>query len=118
MGAVAAVIVGFMILRMGAVFCWDALRELMDEGVSELEVAAIRGTTAKITPAARTTKTPASSAGKTSSPSPKTAKSQSALPDTMPPDGSTSGPPITIAVPGLIILISRATASERSEFQQ
>lgn len=41
---VAAVIVGFMILRMGAVFCWDALRELMDEGVSELEVAAIRGT--------------------------------------------------------------------------
>jgi cation diffusion facilitator family transporter len=41
---VAAVIVGFMILRMGAVFSWDALRELMDEGVSDLEVAAIRNT--------------------------------------------------------------------------
>jgi cation diffusion facilitator family transporter len=41
---VAAVIVGFMILRMGAVFSWDALRELMDEGISDLEVAAIRET--------------------------------------------------------------------------
>jgi cation diffusion facilitator family transporter len=41
---VAAVIVGFMILRMGAVFSWDALRELMDEGVSDLEVTAIRET--------------------------------------------------------------------------
>ena len=41
---VAAVIVGFMILRMGAVFSWDALRELMDEGVSDLEVTAIRDT--------------------------------------------------------------------------
>jgi cation diffusion facilitator family transporter len=41
---VAAVIVGFMILRMGAVFSWDALRELMDEGVSDLEVVAIRET--------------------------------------------------------------------------
>jgi cation diffusion facilitator family transporter len=41
---VAAVIVGFMILRMGAVFSWDALRELMDEGVSDLEVASIRDT--------------------------------------------------------------------------
>lgn len=41
---VAAVIVGFMILRMGAAFSWDALRELMDEGVSDLEVAAIRET--------------------------------------------------------------------------
>ena len=38
---VAAVIVGFMILRMGAEFAWDALRELMDEGVSDLEVTAI-----------------------------------------------------------------------------
>jgi cation diffusion facilitator family transporter len=38
---VAALIVGFMILRMGAVFCWDALRELMDEGLSREEVAAI-----------------------------------------------------------------------------
>jgi cation diffusion facilitator family transporter len=41
---VAAVIVGFMILRMGAVFAWDALRELMDEGLSDQEVAAIRDT--------------------------------------------------------------------------
>lgn len=41
---VAAVIVGFMILRMGAVFSWDAVRELMDEGLSDLEVAAIRDT--------------------------------------------------------------------------
>jgi cation diffusion facilitator family transporter len=41
---VAAVIVGFMILRMGAVFSWDALRELMDEGLSDQEVAAIRNT--------------------------------------------------------------------------
>jgi cation diffusion facilitator family transporter len=41
---IAAVIVGFMILRMGASFSWDALRELMDEGLSDLEVAAIRET--------------------------------------------------------------------------
>lgn len=44
---VAAVIVGFMILRMGAVFSWDALRELMDEGLSDEEVAAIRETVRK-----------------------------------------------------------------------
>ena len=41
---VAALIVGFMILRMGAVFSWDALRELMDDGLSDEEVAAIRAT--------------------------------------------------------------------------
>lgn len=41
---IAAVIVGFMILRMGAVFSWDALRELMDEGLSDQEVAAISET--------------------------------------------------------------------------
>ncbi len=41
---VAALIVGFMILRMGAVFSWNALRELMDEGLSDQEVAAIRNT--------------------------------------------------------------------------
>lgn len=39
---IAAIIVGFMILRMGAVFSWEALRELMDEGLSAQEVAAIR----------------------------------------------------------------------------
>lgn len=41
---VAALIVGFMILRMGWVFSWDALRELMDEGISEQELADIRAT--------------------------------------------------------------------------
>ncbi len=41
---VAALIVGFMILRMGAVFSWDALRELMDEGIPDEELAAIRET--------------------------------------------------------------------------
>lgn len=41
---VAAVIVGFMILRMGVEFAWDALRELMDESLSGEEVAAIRAT--------------------------------------------------------------------------
>lgn len=41
---VAALIVGLMILRMGAVFAWDALRELMDEGLSDQEVTAIRAT--------------------------------------------------------------------------
>lgn len=46
---VAALIVGFMILRMGAVFCWDALRELMDEGLSREEVDAI-GETVRTTP--------------------------------------------------------------------
>jgi cation diffusion facilitator family transporter len=46
---VAAVIVGFMIVRMGAVFCWDALRELMDEGLSGEEVDAI-GETVRTTP--------------------------------------------------------------------
>jgi cation diffusion facilitator family transporter len=46
---VAAVIVGFMILRMGVSFSWDALRELMDEGLSDQEVAAI-GDTVRTTP--------------------------------------------------------------------
>ncbi len=41
---IAAVIVGFMILRMGAEFSWDALRELMDEGLSDEEVLSIRTT--------------------------------------------------------------------------
>lgn len=41
---VAALIVGFMILRMGWTFAWDALRELMDEGVSAQELAAIGDT--------------------------------------------------------------------------
>jgi cation diffusion facilitator family transporter len=46
---VAALIVGLMILRMGAVFSWDALRELMDEGLAAVEVAAI-GETVRQTP--------------------------------------------------------------------
>jgi cation diffusion facilitator family transporter len=44
---VAALIVGFMILRMGAEFAWDALRELMDEGLSDEEVVSIRATLAE-----------------------------------------------------------------------
>lgn len=39
---VAALVVGLMILRMGANFSWDALRELMDEGINEQEVTSIR----------------------------------------------------------------------------
>ena len=46
---VAALIVGLMILRMGTVFAWDALRELMDEGLSGAEVTAI-GETVRQTP--------------------------------------------------------------------
>lgn len=41
---VAAVIVGFIILRMGWVFAWEALRELMDEGLSEQALSDIRAT--------------------------------------------------------------------------
>ncbi len=40
--AVAAVIVGFMIARMGSVFGWDALQELIDAGLETERVAAIR----------------------------------------------------------------------------
>ena len=43
----AAVIVGFMILKMGLEFAWEALRELVDTGLSEDEVAAIRTTLAE-----------------------------------------------------------------------
>jgi hypothetical protein len=43
---VAALIVGFMILRMGAVFAWEAVRELMDEGLSAQELDAIKATLA------------------------------------------------------------------------
>lgn len=42
----AAVIVGFMILKMGLQFAWEALRELVDTGLSDDEVAAIRSTLA------------------------------------------------------------------------
>lgn len=42
----AAVLVGFMILKMGLEFAWEALRELVDTGLSEEEVAAIRATLA------------------------------------------------------------------------
>lgn len=41
---VAAVIVGFMILRMGAKFTYEAMRELIDTGVSDEEVKRIRAT--------------------------------------------------------------------------
>lgn len=40
----AAVLVGFMILKMGLEFAWEALRELVDTGLSEEEVAALRAT--------------------------------------------------------------------------
>ncbi|MBK7956592.1 MAG: cation transporter [Candidatus Accumulibacter sp.] len=40
--SVAAVIVGFMIVRMGVVFAWDAVQELIDTGLSVEEVDSIR----------------------------------------------------------------------------
>lgn len=42
--AVAAIIVGFMIVRMGVVFAWDAFQELIDAGLSVEEVESIRQT--------------------------------------------------------------------------
>ena len=44
--AVAAIIVGAMIVRAGLRFGWEALRELIDTGLSAEEVAAIRHTIA------------------------------------------------------------------------
>ena len=41
---IAALIVGFMVSRMGWEFGWDALHDLMDRAVNEQEVAAIRAT--------------------------------------------------------------------------
>jgi cation diffusion facilitator family transporter len=41
---IAALIVGFMVSRMGWSFGWDALHDLMDRAVTEEEVAAIRQT--------------------------------------------------------------------------
>lgn len=43
----AAVLVGFMILKMGVEFAWEAMRELVDTGLSEEDVAAIRTTLAE-----------------------------------------------------------------------
>lgn len=40
--SIAAVIVGFMIVRMGVVFSWEAVQELIDTGLSVEEVDAIR----------------------------------------------------------------------------
>jgi cation diffusion facilitator family transporter len=42
----AAALMGFMILRMGAVLAWGALRELIDTGLDEAQVRAIRETLA------------------------------------------------------------------------
>lgn len=42
----AAVLVGFMILKLGLEFAWEALRELVDTGLAEEEVEAIRLTLA------------------------------------------------------------------------
>jgi len=41
---IAALIVGFMVARMGWSFGWDALHDLVDRSVDEAEVQAIRGT--------------------------------------------------------------------------
>ena len=41
---IAALIVGFMVARMGWEFSWEALNDLMDRGVNEEEVLAIRQT--------------------------------------------------------------------------
>ena len=41
---IAALIVGFMVTRMGWGFSWDALHDLMDRAVNEQEVQAIRQT--------------------------------------------------------------------------
>jgi cation diffusion facilitator family transporter len=41
---IAALIVGFMVARMGWSFGWDALHDLMDRAVDEREVEAIRAT--------------------------------------------------------------------------
>ncbi len=43
---IAALIVGFMVARMGWTFGWDALHDLMDRSVDEQEVDAIRQTLA------------------------------------------------------------------------
>ncbi|MDX1914135.1 MAG: cation diffusion facilitator family transporter [Methylophilus sp.] len=44
--AVAAIVVGFMIVRMGIVFAWDAFQELIDAGLSIEEVDSIHQTLA------------------------------------------------------------------------
>jgi len=44
---IAALIVGFLVARMGWEFGWDALHDLMDRAVDETEVAAIRETLAQ-----------------------------------------------------------------------
>jgi divalent metal cation (Fe/Co/Zn/Cd) transporter len=41
---VAALIVGFMVSRMGWGFAWNAMNDLMDRAAEEEEVAAIRQT--------------------------------------------------------------------------
>jgi cation diffusion facilitator family transporter len=45
--AVAAIVVGGMIVKAGAGFAWEAMRELIDTGLSAEEVAAIRKTLAE-----------------------------------------------------------------------
>ncbi|MBZ4200657.1 MAG: cation diffusion facilitator family transporter [Methylotenera sp.] len=42
--SIAAILVGFMIVRMGIVFAWDAFQELIDAGLSVEEVDSIRQT--------------------------------------------------------------------------
>ena len=40
----AAALMGFMILRMGGELAWGAIKELIDTGLDEAQVAAIRQT--------------------------------------------------------------------------
>lgn len=42
--SIAAIVVGFMIVRMGVVFAWDAFQELIDAGLAVEEVDSIRQT--------------------------------------------------------------------------
>ena len=42
--AAAAIVVGAMIVKAGVGFAWEAMRELMDEGLAEEELTAIRAT--------------------------------------------------------------------------
>jgi cation diffusion facilitator family transporter len=41
---IAALIVGFMVGKMGWTFAWDAMHDLMDRGIDESEIQAIRQT--------------------------------------------------------------------------
>ena len=50
--SIAAIIVGIMVLRMGCMFAWDAMHDLMDRSACREDVAAI-GATLLATPGVR-----------------------------------------------------------------